>query len=62
MRPDYLWLVLVSIVVLYAVVGPYIALVAKARDFLRNPRALKVLNRSAAGALAGAAAYIAVKQ
>lgn len=58
----YLWLVLTTIVVLYLVVIPYIALAAKARGFLRNPRALKVLNRGAAGAMAGAAAYIVLKQ
>ncbi|WP_196257687.1 LysE family translocator [Pelagibacterium limicola] len=58
----YLWLVLATIVVLYVVVVPYIALAAKARDFLRNPRALKVLNRGAAGAMASAAAYIVIKQ
>ena len=52
----------VTIVVLYLVVLPYIALAAKARDFLRNPRALKALNRGAAGAMAGAAAYIVLKQ
>ena len=33
-----------------------------AREFLRNPRALKLLNRGAAGAMAGAAAYIVLKQ
>ncbi len=58
----YLWLALATIVVLYLVVIPYIALAAKARDFLRNPRALKALNRGAAGAMAGAAAYIVLKQ
>ncbi|GGA47508.1 LysE family translocator [Pelagibacterium lentulum] len=59
---DFLWLSVVTIIVLYAVVIPYIALAAKARDFLRNPRALKALNRGAAGAMAGAAAYIVLKQ
>lgn len=59
---DFLWLSVVTVVVLYAVVIPYIALAAKARDFLRNPRALKALNRGAAGAMAGAAAYIVLKQ
>lgn len=55
-------LVLTTIVVLYLVLLPYIALATKARDFLRNPRALKALNRGAAGAMAGAAAYIVLKQ
>lgn len=59
---SFFWLVLTTIVVLYAVVIPYVALAAKARNFLRNPRALKILNRSAAGAMAGAAAYIVLKQ
>lgn len=58
----YLWLVLITIVVLYLVVIPYIALASTARDFLRNPRALRALNRGAAGAMAGAAAYIVLKQ
>lgn len=58
----YLWLALITIIVLYLVVIPYVALAAKARDFLRNPRALKALNRGAAGAMAGAAAYIVLKQ
>ena len=56
------WLVVATIVVLYAVVVPYVALAARARDFLRNPRALKLLNRGAAGAMAGAAAFIVLKQ
>jgi len=59
---DYGVLAAVTIVVLYLVVLPYITLAAKARDFLRNPRALKVLNRGAAAAMAGAAAYLVVKQ
>ncbi|WP_404403192.1 LysE family translocator [Pelagibacterium halotolerans] len=59
---DYAWLVAVTIVVLQIVLIPYIGLAAKARDFLRNPRALKLLNRGAAGAMAGAAAYIVIKQ
>ncbi|WP_339647060.1 LysE family translocator [uncultured Pelagibacterium sp.] len=54
-------LMVTTIVVLYLVVVPYVALAAKARDFLRNPRALKALNRGAAGAMAGAAAYIVLK-
>ncbi|RDE10238.1 LysE family translocator [Pelagibacterium lacus] len=55
-------LVVTTVVVLYLVTLPYIALASKARDFLRNPRALKTLNRGAAGAMAGAAAYIVIKQ
>ncbi|MCD7060043.1 LysE family translocator [Pelagibacterium xiamenense] len=59
---DFGWLVVISIAVLYVVLVPYIALAAKARNFLRNPRALKFLNRGAAGAMAGAAAFIVAKQ
>lgn len=58
---SYLWLVLITIIVLYLVVVPYISLAARARNFLRNPRALKALNRGAAGAMAGAAAFILLK-
>lgn len=56
------WLVVITIVVLYAVIIPYAVLAARARNFLRNPRALKAINRGAAGAMAGAAAYIIIKQ
>lgn len=56
------WLAAITVLVLYAVVVPYVALAARARDFLRNPRALKLLNRGAAGAMAGAAAFIVLKQ
>ncbi|TIV50653.1 MAG: LysE family translocator, partial [Mesorhizobium sp.] len=41
---------------------PYLALAAKARWFLKSPRALKVLNRTAAGFMMGAAAAIAARQ
>ncbi len=54
-------LVVVTIIVLYMVVVPYIALAAQARTFLRNPRALKTINRTAAGAMAGAATFIVLK-
>lgn len=54
-------LAVVAIVVLYVVVLPYIALAARARRMLSQPRALKILNRTAATAIAGAAAYIAAK-
>ncbi|HWJ87569.1 MAG TPA: LysE family translocator [Pelagibacterium sp.] len=58
----FAWLAAITVVVLYAVTIPYVALAARARNFLRNPRALKALNRGAAGAMAGAAAYIVLKQ
>ena len=57
----YIVLVLLTIVVLYAVCIPYITLASRARTFLRNPRALRVLNRSAATAMAGAAAFIIIR-
>lgn len=58
----YLGLVVTTIIVLIVVLLPYIVLATKAREFLRNPRALKLLNRGAAGAMAGAAAYVVLKQ
>lgn len=58
---DYLLLVGLTFVVLMAVLLPYILLAAQARGLLERPEALKVLNRSAAGILAGTAAYIAAR-
>lgn len=58
---DYLLLVGLTFVVLMAVLLPYILLAAQARGLLKRPEALKVLNRSAAGILAGTAAYIAAR-
>ncbi len=59
---SYLILVLLTVLVLFAVVMPYILLASKARVFLSNPRSLRILNRSAAGAMAGAAAFIVFKK
>ncbi|TIT96798.1 MAG: LysE family translocator [Mesorhizobium sp.] len=59
---DYGILVALTVVVLFVVLVPYLALAAKARWFLRSPRALKVLNRTAAGFMMGAAAAIAARQ
>ncbi|MGI6854015.1 LysE family translocator [Mesorhizobium sp. 1B3] len=50
-----------TVAVLLIVLVPYLALAAKARWFLQTPRALKALNRTAAGFMAGAAAAIAVR-
>ncbi|TRL37887.1 LysE family translocator [Rhizobium straminoryzae] len=58
---DYLALVAITFVVLMAVLLPYILLASKARELLKKPTALQVLNRSAAGILAGTAAYIAAR-
>ena len=54
-------LAVVTVLVLYAVVIPYIALATRARTMLRNPRALKVMNRCAAATMAGEAAIIVTR-
>jgi len=59
---DYGILALLTIIVLRVVLVPYLALAAKARWFLKPPRALKALNRTAATFMAGAAAAIAARQ
>ncbi|MGX5800940.1 LysE family translocator [Bradyrhizobium sp. Arg314] len=59
---DYAILAMLTVVVLFVVLVPYLALAAKARWFLKSPRALKVLNRTAAGFMMGAAAAIAARQ
>ncbi|ACM35246.1 MULTISPECIES: LysE family translocator [Rhizobium/Agrobacterium group] len=58
---DYGLLVGTTFVVLMAVLIPYILMAAKARLLLKQPSALKLLNRAAASILAGTAAYIATK-
>jgi threonine/homoserine/homoserine lactone efflux protein len=55
-------LAVLTVIVLYAVCIPYIALAAQAREFLSNPRALKWINRGAATAMTGAAAYIVFRE
>ncbi|MDG4893371.1 LysE family translocator [Mesorhizobium sp. WSM4976] len=59
---DYAILAALTVVVLFVVLVPYLALAAKARWLLKSPRALKVLNRTAAGFMMGAAAAIAARQ
>jgi threonine/homoserine/homoserine lactone efflux protein len=59
---DYGILVGLTIIVLLVVLVPYLALAAKARWFLKTPRALKALNRTAATFMAGAALAIASRQ
>ena len=59
---DYGVLAALTIVTLLVVLVPYLALAAKARWFLKTPRALKLLNRTAATFMAGAAAAIAARQ
>ena len=56
---DYAILAGLTVVVLLVVLVPYLALAAKARWFLKTPRALKALNRTAAAFMAGAALAIA---
>ena len=58
---DYALLLAVTLVVLLAVLVPYMALASRARLLLRQPKALQRLNRVAAGILAGTAAYIATR-
>jgi threonine/homoserine/homoserine lactone efflux protein len=59
---DYGILAVCTIAVLLVVLVPYLLLAAKARWFLASPRALKALNRTAAGFMMGAAAAIAFRQ
>ena len=58
---DYGVLVACTIVVLLVVLVPYLVLAARARQFLKAPRALKALNRAAASFMGGAAAAIALR-
>jgi threonine/homoserine/homoserine lactone efflux protein len=58
---DYLLLIGLTFTVLMAVLIPYILLAAQARHLLKRPSTLKLLNRGAAGILAGTAAYIAAR-
>ena len=54
-------LVAAMLVVLAAVDLAWMALAAKARQFLQSPRAVKIANRISAGTMAGAAAAIATR-
>lgn len=54
-------LVLLTFLVLFAVLLPYIALAARARMVFTDPRALRRLNRSAALAMTGAAGWIVAR-
>ncbi|MBP1857959.1 LysE family translocator [Rhizobium herbae] len=58
---EYAVLVGATFTVLMAVLVPYILLASRARLLLKQPRALKSLNRIAAGILGGTAAYIATR-
>jgi threonine/homoserine/homoserine lactone efflux protein len=59
---DYGMLVACTILVLLAVLVPYLALAARARWLFSTPRALRVLSRTAASFMAGAAMAIAARQ
>nr|WP_178119072.1 LysE family translocator [Agrobacterium rubi] len=58
---EYATLLAVTFTVLMAVLLPYILLASKARTLLKRPSALTILNRTAAGILAGTAAMIATR-
>ncbi len=59
---DYGVLALCTVAVLLVVLVPYLVLAANARALLKSPRALKAMNRTAAGFMVGAAAAIAARQ
>ncbi|HEV7320145.1 MAG TPA: LysE family translocator [Ensifer sp.] len=58
---DYGLLLTATFLVLLTVLVPYMLLASRARLLLKQPTALKTLNRVAASVLAGTAAYIAVR-
>lgn len=58
---DYAMLLAATFVVLLIVLIPYMLLASRARSLLKRPRALQVLNRTAASILAGTAAFIATR-
>lgn len=59
--PEFVSLAITTFVCLLIVILPYIALASKARDFLKNPKKLKLLNRFAATILAGTATTIMLR-
>ncbi|CAN7564846.1 LysE family translocator [Rhizobium sp. LjRoot258] len=58
---EYGILLATTFVVLLVVLVPYMLLAAHARMMLKQPRALQALNKTAAGILAGTAAFIATR-
>ncbi|MDP9807417.1 threonine/homoserine/homoserine lactone efflux protein [Rhizobium tibeticum] len=58
---EYGILLATTFVVLLVVLVPYMLLAARARMMLKQPRALRALNKTAAGILAGTAAFIATR-
>ena len=51
-------LTVITATILLAIGSAYAALAASARDLFRTPRSLKLLNRTAASIMAGAAAFV----
>ncbi|KQV10465.1 lysine transporter LysE [Rhizobium sp. Root1203] len=58
---EYGILLATTFVVLLVVLVPYMMLASRARTLLKQPRALRALNRVAASILAGTAAFIATR-
>ncbi|MBB3540564.1 MULTISPECIES: LysE family translocator [unclassified Rhizobium] len=58
---EYGVLLTTTFVVLLVVLVPYMLLASRARMMLKQPRALAALNKTAAGILAGTAAFIATR-
>ena len=58
---DGVALVTITAAVLLVVIVPYLILAAKARGLFAKPKALKIINRTAAGFLGAAAAAIALR-
>ena len=57
----YVELASISIVILTAVFGAYVAAAARARALFRSPRAMRVFNRAGGTLMAGAAVAVATK-
>ncbi|HYF59918.1 MAG TPA: LysE family translocator [Burkholderiaceae bacterium] len=55
------WLSAITLAVLAAVFGAWIGLAARARALFGSPRALRRMQRGAAGTMAGAAAWVATR-
>lgn len=51
----------ITVAVLYVVLLPYVALAARARSAMRDVRALRIVNRFAAAAMAGTAGWIVAR-
>lgn len=58
---DFAVLAVLTVVILFMILTPYAYMASRARMMIRRPRALKTLNRVAAGAMASAAGVIAVR-